>query len=45
LYKSAGAGIMYLSPIGPISFSYGFILTREPYWPAGGVNFTVGTSF
>lgn len=45
LYKSAGAGIMYLSPIGPISFSYGFILTREPYWPSGGVNFTVGTSF
>ena len=45
LYKSVGAGIMYLSPIGPISFSYGFILTREPYWPAGGVNFTVGTSF
>ncbi len=45
LYKSAGAGIMYLSPIGPISFSYGFILTREPYWPAGGINFTVGTSF
>jgi outer membrane protein insertion porin family len=45
LYKSAGAGIMYLSPIGPISFSYGFILTREPYWPTGGVNFTIGTSF
>ncbi|MHB1696816.1 MAG: outer membrane protein assembly factor BamA [bacterium] len=45
LYKSAGAGIMYLSPIGPVSFSYGYILTREPYWPAGGVNFTVGTSF
>jgi outer membrane protein insertion porin family len=45
LYKSAGVGIMYLSPIGPISFSYGLILTREPYWPAGGVNFTVGTSF
>lgn len=45
LYKSAGAGIMYLSPIGPISFSYGFILTREPYWPAGGINFTVGTPF
>lgn len=45
LYKSAGAGIMYLSPIGPISFSYGFILNREPYWPAGGINFTIGTSF
>ncbi len=45
LYKSAGAGIMYLSPIGPISFSYGFILNRRPYWPAGGVNFTIGTSF
>ncbi len=45
LYKSAGAGVMYLSPIGPISFSYGFILTREPYWPSGGINFTVGTSF
>ena len=45
LYKSAGAGIMYLSPIGPISVSYGFILTRKPYWPAGGVNFTIGTSF
>ncbi len=45
LYKSAGAGIMYLSPIGQISFSYGFILNRKPYWPAGGVNFTVGTSF
>ncbi len=45
LYKSAGAGIMYMSPIGPVSFSYGFILTREPYWPAGGINFTIGTSF
>lgn len=45
LYKSAGTGIMYLSPVGPVSFSYGFILNREPYWPAGGVNFTVGTSF
>ncbi|MHB8292139.1 MAG: BamA/OMP85 family outer membrane protein, partial [bacterium] len=45
LYKSAGAGIMYLSPIGPISFSYGLILTRKPYWPSGGVNFTIGTSF
>ncbi len=45
LYKSVGAGIMYLSPIGPVSFSYGFILTKEPYWPAGGINFTIGTSF
>lgn len=45
LYKSAGAGIMYMSPIGPISFSYGFILNRKPYWPAGGINFTIGTSF
>ncbi len=45
LFKSAGAGISYLSPIGPISFSYGFILTRKPYWPAGGFNFTIGTSF
>ncbi len=45
LYKSAGAGIMYISPIGPISVSYGYILTKEPYWPIGGINFTIGTSF
>ncbi len=45
LYKSVGAGIMYMSPIGPVSFSYGFILNRKPYWPSGGINFTIGTSF
>jgi len=39
---SAGAGIRWYSPVGPIRIEYGFILNRRPEDSTGGVEFQMG---
>ena len=39
---SAGAGIRWYSPLGPIRIEYGYILNRRPEDSTGGVEFQIG---
>ncbi|MGE5841584.1 MAG: outer membrane protein assembly factor BamA [Deltaproteobacteria bacterium] len=39
---SAGAGIRWYSPLGPIRIEYGYILNRRPQDSTGGIEFQVG---
>jgi outer membrane protein insertion porin family len=43
--RSAGLGLRYLTPVGPISLEYGFKLDRRPAESVGEVHFSVGTVF
>lgn len=46
LFWSAGFGIRWVSPIGPLRFEWGIPLTRRPEDPAGPVfEFSIGNSF
>ncbi|MCK6684461.1 MAG: BamA/TamA family outer membrane protein [Thermoanaerobaculia bacterium] len=41
----AGAGLFYMSPVGPVRLEYGFKLDRKPEEDAGAVNFSIGYPF
>lgn len=43
--SSVGAGIRYLTPIGPVGFLYGFKLNPETTESKGQLHFTIGYSF
>jgi outer membrane protein insertion porin family len=46
LRESAGGGIRWLSPVGPIRLEYGFILDRQPTdHGMGGFEFSMASSF
>ena len=45
LRKSAGLGFRYVTPIGPVSFDYGWKLDRRPGETAGEWHFTIGAVF
>ena len=42
---SAGAGLRYITPIGPIGFLYGFKLDREDEESLGRLHFSLGYTF
>lgn len=43
--KSVGAGVRWLSPIGPLRLEYGFVVDRQPGDPRGRWEFSVGGLF
>ena len=43
--RSAGLGLRYLTPVGPLSLDYGFKLDRRADEAIGAVHFSVGTVF
>ncbi len=43
--SSAGAGLRYVTPIGPIGVLYGFKLDRESGESAGALHFSIGYTF
>jgi outer membrane protein insertion porin family len=43
--KSAGVGVRWYSPVGPIRLEYGFVLDRQPGDPSGNMEFTIGGLF
>ncbi|MFN4328155.1 MAG: outer membrane protein assembly factor BamA [Limnobacter sp.] len=45
LRYSTGLGVSWLSPVGPLKFSLGFALNREPTDDLQRVQFTIGTGF
>lgn len=45
LRYSTGLGISWLSPVGPLKFSYGIPLNKEPDDDLQRVQFTIGTGF
>jgi outer membrane protein insertion porin family len=45
LRKSAGIGIRWYSPVGPIVLDYGFVIQGKPGDPTGGVDFAMGGTF
>lgn len=45
LRLTAGAGVRFYSPIGPLRIDYGFNLDRQPGEKSGQINFTVGSPF
>jgi outer membrane protein insertion porin family len=42
---SAGVGIRWYSPLGPLRLEYGYILNRRPEDSVGGVEFQIGGAF
>jgi outer membrane protein insertion porin family len=42
---SAGVGIRWYSPLGPLRLEYGYILNRRPEDSTGGVEFQIGGAF
>jgi outer membrane protein insertion porin family len=40
--RSAGVGVRWYSPLGPIRVEYGYILNRRPQDSTGGVEFQIG---
>ncbi|MYF87541.1 MAG: BamA/TamA family outer membrane protein, partial [Rhodospirillaceae bacterium] len=42
---SAGAGLSWRSPLGPLRFDFGFPLARQPHDRARLFNFRFGTRF
>ncbi|MCW5804930.1 MAG: outer membrane protein assembly factor BamA [Deltaproteobacteria bacterium] len=45
LRKSVGAGIRWMSPMGPLRFEWGIPLDLKPGETPAGLEFTIGTSF
>lgn len=43
--SSAGAGLRYITPIGPIGFLYGWKLDPKPGESAGSLHFSIGYTF
>jgi outer membrane protein insertion porin family len=43
--RSAGIGLRYLTPVGPVSLDYGFKLDRRSDESIGEVHFSIGTNF
>jgi outer membrane protein insertion porin family len=43
--RSAGPGVRWYSPLGPIRIEYGYILNRRPGDPKGNVEFSIGGFF
>jgi outer membrane protein insertion porin family len=43
--KSVGAGVRWMSPIGPLRFEWGIPLDLKPGEKPSGIDFTIGTSF
>ena len=43
--SSAGAGLRYITPIGPVGFLYGWKLGREPGESIGNLHFSIGYTF
>jgi outer membrane protein assembly factor BamA len=43
--RSAGLGVRYVTPVGPISLEYGFKLDRRIDESIGEVHFSIGTIF
>ena len=42
LRYSAGVGLRFETPIGPIKLDFGFIIDRRPDEPIGGLHFSIG---
>lgn len=45
LRYSTGLGISWLSPVGPLKFSFGIPINKEPFDETQKVQFTIGTGF
>jgi outer membrane protein insertion porin family len=45
LKKSYGAGIRWVTPMGPLRLEYGWIINPEDYEPSGKWDFTIGAFF
>jgi len=45
LRLSAGFGLRYKTPIGPISLDYGFKLNRKDQESRGSIHFSIGARF
>jgi len=45
LRLTAGAGVRFYSPLGPLRLDYGFNLDRQPGEKSGQINFSVGSPF
>jgi outer membrane protein insertion porin family len=45
LRTGVGAGIRYVTPLGPLALDYGFKLDRKPGDSAGAIHFNVGSLF
>ncbi|SCY76458.1 outer membrane protein assembly factor BamA [Desulfoluna spongiiphila] len=43
--SSAGAGLRYVTPIGPVGFLYGWKLDRQPGESSGELHFSIGYTF
>ena len=43
--RSAGGGVRWYSPLGPIRVEYGYILNRRPGDPSGNIEFSIGGFF
>jgi outer membrane protein insertion porin family len=43
--RSAGAGVRWYSPLGPIRVEYGYVLNRRPDDPTGNIEFSIGGFF
>ena len=43
--SSAGVGLRYITPIGPVGFLYGWKLDRKPEESAGNLHFSIGYTF
>ena len=45
LRETAGLGLRYITPVGPISVDYGWKLDRRPGESPGAAAFTIGAVF
>jgi outer membrane protein insertion porin family len=43
--RSAGLGLRYITPVGPLSLEYGFKLDRRPGESVGEIHFSIGNIF
>jgi outer membrane protein insertion porin family len=45
LRTGVGAGIRFVTPLGPLALDYGFKLNRQPGDKSGAIHFNIGTLF